>query len=392
MAAERSRPRSRAATLAALAGFAAFVALALGSGLDRLSAGRPALVGLVPTDLQSASLRSEAAAALQRGEARAALTLAERAVYDAPLDPHSTALLAAARRALGDNPGANRAARFAAGLGWRVPYSQTYALGMALSAGDYRMAALRLDALLRQDPRLIGNQKLFDPFEQSALGRVVLAERLASGAPWARRYAMALDGLAPAIIAQRSAVLFAMGPQRASLGCVPIGPMTARLVTLNQVPDARALLRQHCAEAARDGIVDKEFARAVLTQTDSEFSWVFPGQAAVTAGIEPASSSTGKSVIADSDAPRPVIFARQRTVLEPGSYILSWSASGSAGALIMLGCQSDPQDFTEPGFDSRSQRWSARLDLEHDCAPWIGFAAQPGARGLRVEDLRLAAA
>lgn len=389
MAAERSRPRSRSATLAALAGFAAFVALALGSGFDRLSAVRPNLGGFVPTVLESAALRSEAAAALQRGEAPAALTLAERAVDDAPLDPNSTALLAAARRALGDNPGANRAARFAAGLGWRVPYAQTYALGMALGSGDYRMAALRLDALLRQDPSLIGYQQFFDPFEQSALGRVALAERLASGAPWARRYATALDGLAPAIFAQRSAVLFAMGPQRASLGCVPIGAMTARLVALNQVADARALLRQHCAEAARDGIVDREFTRAIPTQTDSEFSWVFPGNAAVTAGIEPASSGTGKSVIADSDAPRPVIFARQRTVLGPGSYILSWNASGSAGALVVFGCQSDPQDFIEPGFDSRGQRWSARLNLDRDCAPWIGFAAKPGARGLRVEDLRL---
>ncbi|PKB19298.1 hypothetical protein B0I00_1529 [Novosphingobium kunmingense] len=387
----------RVASVAAVAACAIYAALALASGLDRAAETHPDLGQMVPAFLQSQTLRSAGAAALASGDSAAALTLGERAVDDAPIDPQSTALLGAARLARGDAPTADRAFRVAARLGWRVPYTQLYVMGRALEEGDLRMAALRLDALVRQNPALLADRRLFDPFERSAVGRVALAERMSLKAPWLRRYAMDLASLPPDRLAQRVAVLFAVAQRGTQIGCQPVGAAVSRLIAAGQPAEAEQLWRAHCPGAGKGLLYDSDFAAARLDQTESEFAWFFIGNSQTSAVLSPASDGPGQTLTIDSTASLPEMIVRQLVFIPQGSYRLSWQAVSGDGSpsdrtLAFFSCANATRDFIEPALDPRSRRWFVTVTMDGACpARWIGFAARPGASGVRMGAVRLEA-
>jgi hypothetical protein len=113
----------------------------------------------------------------------------------APVDPGSTAMFGAARLAQGDEPGAEKAMLVAAQLGWRIQFTQAYWLGRALQLGDMRVAALRLDALLRVTPELVNNDLYLQPFETTQEGRAALVARLALAPDWVGSYVNDVDKL-----------------------------------------------------------------------------------------------------------------------------------------------------------------------------------------------------
>jgi hypothetical protein len=394
MAPAAAAPR-RAAIVAALFGFGAYAGLAVGSGLDRASETQPAIAARVPRLLASEALRSEGRQALAKGDGPRALALGERAVADAPLDPASTALLGAARYATGDRGGADRAFRLAAQLGWRIPYTQLYMMGRALEVGDYRVAALRLDALARQNPAALDDRRLFDPFERSAAGRAALADRLATKPPWLRPYAMAVQALPPDRLAQRVAVLNALEGRGTKVGCTPIGAPVSRLIASGALADAARLWRGHCPAAAGTLLYDGNFAAASLDQSESEFAWTFIGQSEVSVVIEPAGADPARTLVIDSTAARPMQVVRQLVLLSPGAYRLSWQADNGSGTpsaqvLAQFSCEPASSEGIEPQFDPAHRRWSARLAMDAGCpARWIGFAVKPGASGVRLRDVRL---
>lgn len=382
--------------VAALLGLA-YAALAVASGLDRATLTRPELAPRVPRFAASEALRSEGSHALASGEGQRALALGEQAVVKAPLDPASTALLGAARYATGDRGGADKAFRVAAQLGWRVPYTQLYMLGRAIEVGDYRVAALRLDALARQSPAVLAERQLFDPLERSAPGRAALAERMRANPPWLRAYAMDVQGLTPDRLAQRVAVLGELARRGGVVGCAPIGAPVSRLIAAGLVSDAARLWREHCPAARQALLYDGTFARAALDQSESEFAWTFIGNSQVSAVFEPAGTAPARAVVIDSSAPRAAQVMRQLVLLAPGAYRLSWQAEregGTPGAQVLaqFACQPATSDGLEPRFDPASRRWSVRLVADGTCpARWIGFAVKPGASGVRIADVRLEA-
>ena len=189
-----------------LGAVAAIAVLALGNGLDRASARNPDLARFVPGFLAAEAHRSTAATALQAGDKPLATAAAARAVASDPIDPRSTALLGASQLAAGQNVKADRSFRIAAKFGWRDPLTQIYFMNAALNAGQPRLAALRIDAVLRQAPNFPVRDMLLAQFEATPQGRAALAERLALRladklARWNDR--MARDaGLAECIIAK----------------------------------------------------------------------------------------------------------------------------------------------------------------------------------------------
>ena len=92
--APRRRPRA-AMLLTGAAALLVYAGLALGSGLDRMSAGQPSLAPRVPGLFASEALRAMGAQALGRGDAAAALRIGQQALRDAPTDPQSAALFGA---------------------------------------------------------------------------------------------------------------------------------------------------------------------------------------------------------------------------------------------------------------------------------------------------------
>ena len=223
-----------------------YTGLVLGSGSDRLTATRPELANHVPSLFASEALRIAGSQALANGDVRATLAIAKGALRDAPADPQNAAMLGAGLLASGYRAQADQAFLVAGRLGWRVPITQSYWLGKALAVGDYEVAALRLDALLRQQPDLLSQRQLLDPMERNPAGRAALVRRMALRPEWLLPY-VSVDASRPAdVMMQRSDVLEEAARQGLVLGCGPIAPTIARLIELNLHDEAGRLSKAHC--------------------------------------------------------------------------------------------------------------------------------------------------
>lgn len=229
----------------------AYVGLACGSGLDRLTATRPELANSVPSLFASEALRAEGAQALAGNKADLMIEIGTRALRDAPTDPQSAAMLGAGLLLKDNQPQANKVFLVAGQLGWRVPITQSYWLSKALAASDYRLAALRLDALLRQQPGLASERQLLDPMERNPAGRSALVQRMALKPEWLPNYAMDVTSSPADVVLQRSDVLAEAGRQGLILGCTTIAPIVARLIELKLPNEAHRLASEHCPENER---------------------------------------------------------------------------------------------------------------------------------------------
>ena len=233
-----------------------YTGLVVGNGLDRLSASRPELAPSVPSLFASEALRVAGAQALSDGNSLAVVKIGEKAVRDAPTDPQSAAMLGAGLLGTGDQRQADRAFRVAGRLGWRVPITQNYWLSKALAASDYQSAALRLDALGRQQPGLLTERPLLDPMERNPAGRAALIQRLALDPDWLPYY-VAHDPSATAdALQQRSVVLEEAGVVGVVLGCEAIAPLVRQLVAVKLPDQAAQLWRAQCPEKDRALVTD----------------------------------------------------------------------------------------------------------------------------------------
>ena len=239
------KPKGPAIAAVALLGLA-YAVLVLGNGLDRLSETRLELAHKIPSLFASEALRIAGAQALSDGQALSEVKLGEQALRDAPTDPQSAAMLGAGLLGSGKEAKADQAFRVAGRLGWRVPITQSYWISKALSASDYQLAALHLDALARQQPALILERQLLDPMERNPAGRTALIQRMALHPEWLPNYAG--DVASPTVNAmlQRSTVLEEAAQAGVVLGCDAIAPAIARLIELNLRDQARRLSKAHC--------------------------------------------------------------------------------------------------------------------------------------------------
>ena len=247
-----SAPSIAAAALLSLI----YAGLVLGNGLDRLSATRSELANKIPALFASEAWRVEGAQALSDGNALATMKIGEKAVHDAPTDPQSAAILGAGLLASGDLRQAERAFRVAGRLGWRVPITQNYWLSKALAVSDYQSAALRLDALGRQQPGLLSEHQLLDPMERNPAGRGALIRRLALHPDWLSNY-IAYDaaGSANALL-QRSVVLEEAAQTGLVLGCEAIAPMVRQLVAAKLPDEAARLWQAQCPAKDKSLVTD----------------------------------------------------------------------------------------------------------------------------------------
>ena len=223
-----------------------YAALVLGNGFDRLSETRPELARTIPSLFASEALRIAGAQALSDGQALRAVKLGKQALRDAPTDPQSAAMLGAGLLASGKEANADQAFRVAGRLGWRVPITQSYWLSKALAVSDYQLAALRLDALARQQPALIQERQLLDPMERNPAGRAALIQRMALHPEWLPVYTSDVQSSPRDVVMQRSDVLEEASHQGLILGCDAIAPVIARLVELNLRDQAGRLSKEHC--------------------------------------------------------------------------------------------------------------------------------------------------
>ncbi|MGQ7829937.1 hypothetical protein [Altererythrobacter sp. Z27] len=167
----------------------AIIALvAIGAQLDRQSRYQPELSRWVPGPLRAFSQYHIALEASQLQDRQVALSEARRLIARRPVPAEHLALLAALQ--LQDNPQGRGLVTIqqAAKRGWREPLSQQARLRLALAAGDYREAALRLAAIwaLPHDDETL--EELAPRVLQHAEARQALAGLLADRPKWEGAY------------------------------------------------------------------------------------------------------------------------------------------------------------------------------------------------------------
>ena len=368
---------------------------ALGSGLDRLSATRPELAAMVPAPFAAEALRSLGGQALAAGKAVPAAEYGVQALRDSPTDPQSPALYGAALLARGEKAKAEQAFRIAGQLGWRVPVTQTYWMGRALAGGDYRIAALRLDALLRQQPGLMAQRQLLDPMERNPAGRAAMVERMKLRPAWLDRYAGEVWAAPADIMQQRAEVLFDAARAGLVLGCPVIAPTIERMALLGQLSQGSALWRAHCPVAGSGLVADPRFEMIELGSKPGAFGWQMIGNDELTVGVVPAVGGPGRRITVDGNAARTRLFLSQLTVLQPGRYMLSWRAgnaqeSPSDKVLASLVCAGQPPVWLAARLDGRTRRWQAEAIVPSGCpGQQIGFGIAPAAGTVWLEQVEL---
>ena len=362
----------------------AYSVLAIGSAADRLVTEHPDLSARVPAFFASEALRNQGRQLLEAGDANGARLKGEAAVDQEPVDPGSTALLGAARFALGDRIGADRAFTVAGQLGWRVPLTQLYWMGRALEGGDYRVAGLRLDALLRQKPELLKDRRLLDPMERDPRGRTAIAERLVRAPNWLRNYTALDQELPDNVMRWRAQTLLEMSRLGGSAGCERIAPITSRLIQINEAKLGQAIRRAHCFASKVAIVYDGNFAAAAVDQSRSDFVWFFLGQEGIDALPQRRKYPATSGLIIRGNAIRDQIVVRQLVFAPSGTYRLSWKAVGPGGTptnqiLASLGCGVESIDKITPTYDDTAKKWAATVRLDDGCeARWLKFGAAKG--------------
>ena len=381
--------------LGLVAGLLLFAGLAAGSAADRLSAGNPVLAGKVPALFASEALRTLGAQALSEGKALDAADIGKRAIGNAPTDPQSTALFGAGKLAAGDRTLADRAFRVAGQLGWRVPITQSYWMGQALSAGKYDIAALRLDALLRQQPALLRQRQLIDPMERNPAGQAAMIARMRLNPAWLGFYAGDVFDLPSDVVLQRAAVLSQAARGGLVMGCDRIAPLAARLAVVGQARAGSGLWRQHCPAAGTGLVSDERLTTLDLTAKPTAFGWTLVGNGELSLAVLPSGDGQGKRLLIEGMADVPRTVLTQLVVLDPGSYLLSWRAGNARGQasdhiLAGLACPGEFPVWANPVLDRAAGLWRTELAVDARCpAQLLTFGAAPKSGQVWLEYISL---
>ena len=386
---------SMAARIGLAAALLAYGVLAIGSGADRLSEGQPDLATKVPQLFAAEAIRTAGAQALAAGQANTAAKLGARALASAPTDPQSAAMFGAGWFASGDSITADRAFRIAGQLGWRVPITQSYWMGQALEAGNYDIAALRLDALLRQQPDLLRQRQLTDPMERNPAGRSALVKRMNLAPVWLNSYAGDVWDLPADVAMQRADVLDEAARSGLVLGCEMIGPITARLAVVGHPRVGSDLWRKHCPAAGTGLISDGDLTTLDISVKSSTFAWEIIGNGELSLSVLPSRYGRGKRLVVEgvTDIPRSILA--QLVVLDPGRYLLSWRSGDSQGQpsdhiLAALTCPGEEPIWLSRTLDRRAGLWRAAVNIDGRClAQQLTFAAAAGAGRVWLEEISL---
>ncbi len=377
-----------------LVGCLLFIVASIANGVDRQAQHSPSLAARIPTFMAADALTVRGETRLNSGQFQLALDDGTAAVLRAPIDPASSALLGSARLGLGDAAGAQRAMLVAGTMGWRVPLTQIYWMQQAAAVQQYPVAALRLDALLRQHPSMLSRTSLLAPLESVPEGRKAIANRLATAPPWLIAYARETSELPIEVVAERADVLSQLSTRGQMIGCDPVSPLVNKLVDAARFADAYRLWRGHCADAGSALIGDPDLAHLRTTGARSYFEWDVVGSADVSMALVPG-EATGQMIEVHSEARVSRSIMRQLLTVPPGRYRLEWRAVSLGSktepqVTAAVGCSPDPATRLVSAKVANQDLWQADLSIGPDCpAHWLAFSVLAGSPDLRLGSIRL---
>lgn len=383
-----------AAILAGTLGLAALSGL---NGLDRIARTNLAAAAEVPMPFAHAALRSLGQQALATRRSADAAAYGWHALNKAPADAEAVALFAAGQLAQGNAAMAERAFTLAGRMGWRVPLTQAYWLTRAIEARDYDAAALRLDALLRQQPSLVGQQALLDPVERDPEARAALVARIDPQTAWLDKYLNEVYGLTPDALRQRAALMIDAANDGQVLGCDRLSNLAAAMINQRLYSEAANLWAAQCPEARGPMLGGEGFAGLTLQGTRNPFGWQVDSSGDVLLGTVPAAEGPGLRLTVDGTPAVTRRFLAKLLLLQPGRYRVSWKAgSGDGGSMApqrlraSMVCRGAADDWLQFPAKDAGGRWSIEATVAPGCqAQVLAFALGGGGGSLWLEDVRL---
>jgi hypothetical protein len=376
--------------------------LCVASALNRAAPSNPSASRvLADAGFGDVAASRQALLALQRADLRAAETFAKQSVSASPMRQQNLGILGTAMHARGDPMGAQAIFLAANQLGWRDALTQSYWFDWALKAGDVGQAAMRADALLRTGSMTDQILDILPLLDEAPGGRTVMATRLANDPPWSRAYIRRTASLDPDTLASRTFILNRASKAGFKADCVAVGETSRDLVARGMGNAAAGLWFPLCRpdQDARKGIIDGGFEQAQATPV-TPFGWQLIRNGAVDVRVVDAPPpGTGKALYVESTSPLQEPVARQFTLLRPGSYRLTWGATGSGASgsgqvsvaclpsrtglpqtkVIALGNNRFASDFSVPGEACGGQWITITTEAKSDADP----------ASLYVDDLKI---
>lgn len=341
--------RHRIGQAAAIAGLLVYAAATLLSGTDRESRKSPTSPAFVGWPYDTGGARALAIVAFVKYGPRSALGFARKAILSDPISAQAVSVLGQSQLYSGQAVEANKTFKIAGRLGWRDAMTQIYWLDQAVQAGDMKVAAERLDAILRQDRRYENRDRFLAVVSATPEGRAALAKRLALLPSWADTYVSELKDVPENELTQRADVVRLTG--RGVWDCGAIAPMTQRLIDTGMLDAAQSAWRQNCATSA-SLVYDGGFDQLDTTKAGTGFEWHLTNRGDVDI-LATQDSSGNRRLELEVNAPQSVPVIRQLIVLKPGRYRLTWrtpetTQKAAGGLTISLACTPSMRD-AQPG-------------------------------------------
>ncbi|WP_421839792.1 tetratricopeptide repeat protein [Novosphingobium sp.] len=367
---------------------------ALLSGTDRESREFPNSPSYVGWPYDTGAARAKAILAfVQRGPQRA-IGYARRAVISDPISAQAISILGQAQLYSQHLAEAHAAFRVSGQLGWRDSMTQIYWLDQALQDGDYKVAAERLDALLRQAPTDENRDRFITAVASTPEGRAALADRLKLTPIWAREMVSDVNGLPADQIQQRVDIMRVAG--KGVWDCGATENITQSLIKLNQLDVAQEVWRLNC-ETSSSLVYDGSFEQFDTMKPTTGFDWQLSnrGDAAI-ALLDDGAGRRSLALEVTAAVTLPII--RQLVVLKPGRYRLTWqtpqtASAQAAGLSVSLACKPDLSTAVSgKPVDGKPGMWSADFMVDAECpARQLVFWLAPKAP-IRLDDVSLVAA
>lgn len=351
-----------------------YVVIAMGSALDRVSEKTLAAQAVVPAPFRAHADIAAARLAINAGQADAGLAAAAKAIRARPIDAAPPSLLGTALLLRNDAAGADASFRVAAAAGWRDPMTQVYWADQSIRAGDWDLAASRIDAILRANPRLPDTDKYRAPLETDPRGLEALARLVARHPPWLQIYLSVDSGMAVPVLLKRASVMERAAAIAGPVGCDASIRLTQALLDVGEGIAADRVTRAHCPGASGLADLAAPSTGAGYDGDGDPFGWrLMPGgDVRLTVG------DAGDTLAVENLAPAARLVATRPYRVARGATTLRWDAreaDGSESGRVdtSLDCGT-PQ---RPSFAGKASRTVAQ-----DCAVgtlgiWVASGSGP---------------
>lgn len=332
----------QAARTIATAGLLGLAIAALLSGSDRQSREFPNSPSIVGWPYDTGAARAKAALAFVRTGPASAIEYARRAVLSDPLSAQAVSILGRSQLYAEQLPAARKTFEVAGQLGWRDAMTQIYWLDQALVSSDYKIAAERLDALLRQSPEYEKRDRFLAVVASTPEGRSALANRLKLSPGWVRKVVADVNDLPLDQVLQRVDIMRRTG--KGVWDCPVSETIVQKLINFNMLDEAQSVWRLNCTSSG-SLVYDGGFEHLDTLKATVAFDWKLTNRGDAEIALTQSLSNT-RSLSLEVIAPISLPVIRQLIVLKPGRYRLTWrtpdtEASQARALRVALSCKED---------------------------------------------------